>query len=178
MTRGRKPKPAATRKLGGNAGKRPLPPEVETGGVVRPPPPRHIRGRKARDLWRELVDELADAKLLTKLDTVALEMLVRTLIGYRAAAADLEARGYIVWTETNASRTAREANPALAPVEYPAANPNFSVMNKLGATAAKMLAEFGMTPSSRTRVEPAKGAAGESPFEKLAREARASRTKA
>lgn len=152
-----------------------MPGKVATA-VVRPDPPASLYGRKMRDTWRELVDALADAQLITRLDVTALELLVRTLVAYREAADNVARHGLITWTETNASAKKRLEDPDLEPVLYPTQNPSFPLMNRLGATCSKMLAEFGMSPSSRTRVEPVGDEEGETAFERLARESREART--
>jgi phage terminase small subunit len=66
MQRGRKPKPAALRLVGGNAGHRPIneaEPEPK-GAVVKP---AFVKGRAAK-LWQELAPELEEARVLKSWD--------------------------------------------------------------------------------------------------------------
>jgi P27 family predicted phage terminase small subunit len=135
MTRGRKPKPTVTKALEGNAGKRP-PNDREPrprAGVIRMPP--HLEGEAAEE-WSRISAELKAAGVLTMLDAAAL-------------AAYCQAWGRWVEAETQL----RKHGPVVkSPSGYPIQNPYLAIANGAMKQMLAFMVEFGLTPSSRSRI--------------------------
>lgn len=137
MPRGRKPKPTALKILAGNPGKRPLNGCEPKPPVPAHPPrvPRHLN-KEARREWRRIVKVLIDLGLYTEVDRAALAMYCQA---------------WGRWVE--AERTVRELGEVLvSPKGGLYQNPWLHVANKAWEQLNKMLSEFGLTPSSRTRL--------------------------
>lgn len=136
------PKPTALKLVAGNPGKRKLPenePQPDTLDDVAPPP--HLVGDARRE-WKRLAPELKRAGLLTRLDVPALIMYFELFGVYRAALAACRQPGKR--TRFQVVATGARGNP----VDHPA----LRTMTRLHAQLGRLQAEFGMTPSSRTRV--------------------------
>lgn len=91
---------------------------------------------EARKYWKPMLRMLQDAKIVTNADVQALEALCIVYARWREANAQLEKTGLLVKT----------------PNGYPAQSPYLAIANKAFDQMKAMLTEFGMTPSSRTRV--------------------------
>lgn len=147
MPRGRKPKPTAIKKLAGNPGKRKPngeEPKLPAAAAAKPDCPPHLDG-PARHEWQRVADLLHSAGLLTQVDRAA-------LAGYCVA--------WGRWIQAETSL--REHGPIVkSPSGYPIQNPWLSVANAALAQVQKLAAEFGMTPSSRSRVRAPEAAKAE-----------------
>ncbi len=141
--RGRKPDPTRLKVVKGNPGGRPLsadepePPMVEADTL----PPEWL-SPEAREHWPEVAKHLRDAKILTVMDVTALSLYCEAFARWRAAQAEVAANGMIVYSAKSG---------------FPVQSPYVSIANAAWAQMLKILVEFGMTPSSRTRVKTAKG---------------------
>ncbi len=132
---GRKAKPTAIRRREGNPGKRawnhgePIPPEVI------PDCPEHLSDVAAAE-WHRVAATLHEMGVLSTVDRAAL-------------AAYCQAYGRWVEAEERMRQT-----PLLirTPSGYPQQSPWLSIANKQLELMAKFMAELGMTPSSRSRV--------------------------
>jgi P27 family predicted phage terminase small subunit len=135
--KGRKPKPTKLKIIDGNPGKRPLnesepDPDQE---IKCPQAPGHLNDA-AKEEWDRMAPELYDIGLLTKIDIAALE-------AYCTA--------YARWIE--AEDKIREGGMLVnAPSGYPIQTPYLSIANKAIDQIKAFLTEFGMTPSSRSRI--------------------------
>ncbi len=137
---GRRPKPTALRLLEGNAGKRPLNKKEPKPKRGVPTSPSYL-SKRAKEAWVRIGGELEAMGVLTIADGTALEVLVLTYDEWRSAHDAIVDRGgalsYDCETETG---TIVRAYPEVA----------------IRADAAKrlrgMLTEFGLTPSSRSKV--------------------------
>lgn len=136
--RGRKPKPTALKMLEGNAGKRQLPEDEPKPQVVDilPPAPRSL-GRGGRAEWRKQVATLTSTRVLTVSDLLALEQL--------CARAD-ELGGLTTWLQ-------REMRRPLAKRQLDLVKWLHAAIDRKQTVAVKLEAEFGLTPSSRSRVK-------------------------
>lgn len=141
MGRGRKPKPTAEKKAAGNPGNRPLnenEPEIQPG---IPEMPDHLRP-DAVDAWNQICERLGPTGILTKVDGLALEMLVEAyadLLTARKAIADFGSEYY---TTTNAEGSVmHRAHPAVA------------IVQDADRRVRSWASEFGMTPSARSKVK-------------------------
>jgi P27 family predicted phage terminase small subunit len=134
--RGRKPKPTAVKVLAGNPGKRALNHAEPRPKVVRPRPPEHLSDEE-KAKWKLVVRELHPLGLVTTIDVDALAMYCVIYARWVKAERMVREKGEII--KTAAGNIIQ--NPYLS-----IANRALEQLNKLGA-------EFGMTPSSRSRVK-------------------------
>lgn len=133
---GRKPKPTALKVLAGNPGKRALNRAEPKPRVVMPRPPEHL-SEDEKTKWKAVVRELHPLGLVTTIDRDALAMYCVIYVRWMKAEKIVREKGEVM--KTAAGNLIQ--NPYL-----PIANRALDQLNKLGA-------EFGMTPSSRTRVK-------------------------
>jgi P27 family predicted phage terminase small subunit len=145
--RGRKPLPSNVVRLRGNPGKRRLN-DAEPRPVAKAPPCPPCLGDEARKEWQRLSQELAELGLLTGLDQ-----------GMLAA----YCQAHALWVEAVAS-IERYGTMVKSPNGYPMQSPYVAVANKQVDIMVRIAAEFGMTPSSRTRIRVGPKAP-EDPFE-------------
>jgi len=147
--RGRKPKPTALRRLQGNPGKRPLnAAEPAPAAGARPPNcPRHL-DRAARREWRRLARRLHRLGLFTEIDRAALAAHCQAWSRWIAAEELIAADGLTV--------TTGKGNV----IQHPAVG----IANKAMEVMLKFAVEFGLTPSSRSRIHAAPPAQAD-PFE-------------
>jgi len=134
--RGRKPKPTAVKRLAGNPGKRPLNANEPTPPVPDAVPyaPRHLNG-EAKKEWRRLTGILMDLGLYTTIDRAALAIYCQAWGRWVVAERMLQERGEILTSDTG----------------YLYQNPWRYEANKAQDMMRRMMTEFGMTPSSRSR---------------------------
>jgi len=139
--RGRKPAPSHLKLVRGNPGRRPLNAAEPKVKRARPSAPEHMSDR-GRETWGYVSGLLDRMGILSEVDAVALELLCEAYADYLAARAELKAFG----SETYATETANgdkmyRSHPAVAQ------------RNDADRRIRGWLAEFGMTPSARTRVK-------------------------
>ena len=133
--RGPPPQPTVLKLLKGNPGKRPLnEDEPQPDALTTFEPPASL-SKAAADHWKIIAPLLASNRLLTELDTDALGMYC-------------EAKA--VWTDAQAKYS--KAPIIKAPSGYPMISPYHSVASRAFDQMSKLLTEFGLTPSSRTRI--------------------------
>lgn len=135
MLRGRKPKPTELKRLAGNPGKRRLPPAKPKGRLVVPACPSHLAG-VARLKWHSLSRELARSGLLARTDIDALAAYCTVWARWLDAKAKLDKFGDIL------------KNPG----GFPMMSPYLLIVNKCLEQMLRLGTEFGLTPSSRSRV--------------------------
>src|SRR5689334_92750 len=133
---GRKPKPTALKLLAGNPGKRALNYAEPKPKVILPRPPAHL-SEDEKNKWKLIVHELHPLGLVTTIDKDALAMYCVIYVRWIKAEKMVREKGEIIKTATGNIIQ----NPYLS-----IANRALEQLNKLGA-------EFGMTPSSRSRVK-------------------------
>lgn len=155
--RGPKTKPTTLKLLTGTARSGRLNPQEPRPEVVQPDAPAHLSDA-ARVEWDRIVTELLALRLLTNLDRAAL-------------AAYCQAYGRWSSAETALARMAeRDAVTDGLIVKTKSGNliqnPLVGAANKAMADMVRYAAEFGLTPSARTRV--AGGIAGDDPFDDCA----------
>lgn len=139
MGQGRKPLPTEMKKLRGgiNTYHRSMPEnEIEPKKYSKPPtPPRRLNDIGKKE-WKRISKELHRLNLLTKIDTVALEAYCACYATWVQAQQEIQEKGLLV----------------NAPSGYPIINPLVSIANTTLKNMYKFLVEFGMTPSSRTKM--------------------------
>lgn len=152
MTTGRKPKPTHLKLVTGNPGRRPLPKAEAKVVPALPSPPPHLSD-EAKVEWGRVSEELFKVGLLSGVDRAAL-------------AAYCQAYARWVQAERAIAKLA-EHDPITGGLLTRTTNGN-AIQNPLVGTANKAMqdmvryaAEFGMTPSARSRIQasPAEDAA-------------------
>jgi P27 family predicted phage terminase small subunit len=134
--RGRKPQPTKLKLLRGNPGKRPLPENEPQLEASMPEPPEFLEGAGLKE-WNRIAPLLHGAGLLTALDSAAL---------------GVGCQSYGVYLE--ATRNLRKSGTVIKSIQgQPMMSPYLKVANVALQQWTRMLAEFGMTPSSRTRIK-------------------------
>ncbi|MCA3380174.1 MAG: phage terminase small subunit P27 family [Roseomonas sp.] len=144
MTRGRKPKPTHLKLVIGNPGKRPLPKAEAKAVRALPSPPPHLSD-EAKVEWGRVSEELYKIGLLSGVDRAALaaycQAYARWVQAERAIAEmgkrDMLTGGLMIKT-TNGNAVQ---------------NPLVGTANKAASDMVRYAAEFGMTPSARSRIE-------------------------
>jgi P27 family predicted phage terminase small subunit len=157
--RGRQPKPSVLRVLEGNPGKRKINKTEPRPPVCVPECPEWVSA-DARKYWGEVSEMLHNLGVLTSADIIALALLVDALAQYIGAKEDIAQRG-----DTQVSESG-----------YECPRPSVAIRNKSVETVVKILAHFGMTPSSRSSISIAKNKEPESPLVELMRRANERRT--
>jgi len=136
--KGRKPKPTQLKVIQGNPGKRTINKDEPEATVVAPdtPAPDHL-GELAKECWTQMVGMLSGSKVITELDLHGLELYCAAYQNWRDAQAKVIELGAIVKSPKSG---------------YPVQSPYFAISNKAHEQMVKLAAEFGLTPSSRSRV--------------------------
>ena len=138
--KGRKPKPTRMKALAGNPGRRPLnsdEPEVFPSDLA---PPHDLRGL-ALKAWKKLAPLLARMKLFTDADRDALEMYCTAYGHWKDAEEKIREHGAVV----------------KAPSGYIQQSPYIGIAKQMREEMRKLLPEFGLTPSSRSRLNVSAG---------------------
>lgn len=130
-----RPEPTVLKVIKGNPGKGPLP-ENEP----KPEPLRSLRAPAelsdmAAKHWKVVVKQLSKAKILTEMDIPALIVYCESYAQWQHAVQEINKYGPVTWDG-----------------DIPKRSPYVTIVDNAFKQCAKMLSEFGMTPSSRTRV--------------------------
>ncbi len=133
------------KELAGNPGKRQLNRREPKPANALPPCPRHLSIEAKRE-WRRMGGELARMGVVTVVDRAALAAYCQAWSRWVDAEGQVARLGTIVKT----------ANGNLIQ------NPYLAVANRAMEQMAKLATEFGMTPSSRSRIQVAEKDAGPS----------------
>lgn len=146
MRAGPKPKPTLVKKLAGNPGRRPLnqhEPQFEGGPVTVPGWLDSVARREFKRVLR-----ISPERLITQADRGTLAAMCQ--LYSRAVQAELALRkdGLVIAT-TNGNLIQ---------------NPYVGIANKAWADYVRLTAEFGLTPSSRTRIQLGDEPEAEDPF--------------
>lgn len=134
--RGRKPKPTALKQLEGNPGKRAVNKKEPKPVSEIPSCPNHLQGI-ARQEWNRIVKELKALGMITKLDRAALAICCTAYADYVKACNKLKKEGEVIISEKGGMYQ----------------NPWVAIKKRSMDQIAKFYAEFGMTPSSRSRIQ-------------------------
>lgn len=135
--RGRRPKPTALKLAQGNPGKRRLNKlEPRPSLPDRLPEPPVFLGFEARQEWERVGGILLQVRILTGADLSALAQYCKIFGRWVEAERMVEKRGAVV--------RAKNGTPIL--------NPHLVVANQTIKQMGKYLSEFGLTPSSRSRI--------------------------
>ncbi|WJM83225.1 phage terminase small subunit P27 family [Pectobacterium brasiliense] len=131
--------PTHLRLVRGNPSKRPINKNEPQPSKGVPPTPKHFT--KQEKYWfKRLAEELDAIGVITQLDGKALELLVKTYIQYRNHCDVLDRDGYSYKTDDGLLK----------------AHPEAAMKDRALASINGMLGGFGMTPSSRSKVNASK----------------------
>ena len=131
--KGRKPVPRSIRELEGDVSHRPLP-DCPTPPAKLPKCPPHL-SPGARKVWRRMGPKFAALGVMAEVDEAAFSIFCEA---------------YAAWMEL--SELARRDGPIVRVNGQPVPNPYAVRADKAAETCRKWLAEFGGSPSSRTRL--------------------------
>jgi P27 family predicted phage terminase small subunit len=132
---GRRPKPTKLKLLQGTQRSDRVNRQEPDPKSEIPSCPKHIQGESRRE-WKRITKELGALGLLTKVDRAAIAAYCDAYGRWTEALGKLHEKGLLV----------------KAPSGYPILNPYLSIINSALDQMRKFLTEFGMTPSSRTRI--------------------------
>ncbi len=147
---GRKPLPTHLKLVKGTARPHRLNKNEPKPAVAVPEPPAHLDER-ARGKFVAMAEMLARHGVMTELDAGALARYVVVWCRWVDAEAEIKRRGPVVKTE---------AGNVIQ-------NPFLAVANKCLLQMAQLESEFGLTPSSRSRIRMAEPAETIDPFEEF-----------
>lgn len=138
--RGRKPKPTALKLAEGNPGKRKINRGEPKPDGAAPACPRHLKG-EARKEWVRLVPELEKIGLMTKVDLAAMACYCESWGLYLQALAAM-------------ARPAKKGGGAVTVTDKgnQIQSPWLAIANRQKALIRSFLAEFGLTPATRSRL--------------------------
>lgn len=143
MTVGRKPKPTHLKLVTGNPGKRPLPKAEAKVVPALPSPPPHLSD-EAKVEWGRVSEDLYKVGLLSGVDRAVLAAYCQSYARWvqaERAIAEMAKRdqltGGLMIKTTNGNAIQ---------------NPLVGTANKAAADMVRYAAEFGMTPSARSRI--------------------------
>lgn len=134
--RGRKPKPSAIKELEGNPGKRAVNHQEPKPDVAIPVCPPHLKG-VARTEWKRLTEELLALKLISKINRATLAICCTAWADYVKACNKLDKEGEVIVSDQGGMYQ----------------NPWVAIKKRSMDQVMKFYAEFGMTPSSLTRLK-------------------------
>jgi P27 family predicted phage terminase small subunit len=132
---GRRPKPSALKKVTGNPGKRAVNENEPKPLACVPTFPEHL-DIEARAEWERITPELVKLGILARVDRAALSAYCMAWSRWVDAETNLKKFGAVIKT----------------PKGYPIQNPYLGIANTAIDIMRRFLIEFGMTPSSRSRI--------------------------
>ncbi len=133
--RGPPPQPTALKLAAGNPGHRPLNQSEPKPEAVTPTCPPHL-SRAAKAEWKRIVPELEKLGLLTRIDRAALAAYCGSWARWVQAEKKLDKGNLVV----------------IAPNGYETPSAWFTISRTAADQMRKFLVEFGLTPSSRSRL--------------------------
>ena len=147
MPKGRRPTPASVKKLAGNPGKRKIRTDLPAPVGSPPMPKRLLVEPLAVEKWNEFVPLLLELGTLTLADGEALATLCEVYAASQACLLELRATGPVMRTDLGGVKP----------------NPAGPLYRGLVSLQASLMGEFGLTPTSRTRL----GAKQEKPTDEV-----------
>ena len=129
-------KPTALKILEGNPGKKPLPQNEPKPAPIMPDPPTWLDA-EGKKFWETYGPKLNLLGLLTEIDGPAFTAICERYALYVKCVKTLKKKGLIMETESG----------------YEQQRPEVSIAKNALADVKAFLTEFGMTPSSRSRID-------------------------
>lgn len=151
--KGRTPIPTAQKALAGNPGRRPPNSgEPKPSAWIQTDPPRWL-DNDAMIIWHEMAPVLDEQmQVLTEADVISFAVLCDRVAEYRRLAMDLRDNGKTQETINRKGGSMVRARPEVAQ------------FNEVFRQVRAMLADFGMSPAARTRVQMALPFKGNDPL--------------
>lgn len=151
--KGRKPKPTHLKLVTGNAGKRKINDREPKPNIEIPPVPAHLSD-EAKVEWGRVSILLHQLGLVSHIDRSALAAYCQAYADWIYAEEQLRKFGPVVKSPTKTvTRKARDGSEITeSSGGYPMQSPFLAIRNKALELMHKYMVEFGMTPSSRTRI--------------------------
>lgn len=171
--RGPRPKPTRMKVIEGTFRPDRAPKNEPKPPAKIPTAPKWL-GPDAKAEWRRVTKQLAPLEMLTELDRTTLALYCQALQDYLDAQRDLEreyqfmmerlqeAKDVVMLSNIGRGQSADEAEPLAQPMSKLTAvtpkgatiiHPLVSIRNEAWKRVLKAAAEFGMTPSSRSRID-------------------------
>lgn len=141
MRPGPPPKPTRLRVLEGNPSKRPLPKNEPKPEPTAPKCP-HWLHKYAKQEWKRIAPQLERLGLLTQIDMVALAGYCESWAQYREAIEYIHKHGPVYPIRDDEGR-----------IKYLQQVPQVAIANNSLKHIRAFCAEFGLTPSSRARIQ-------------------------
>ncbi|KAA1140634.1 phage terminase small subunit P27 family [Citrobacter portucalensis] len=138
--------PTHLRLVRGNPSKRPINKNEPQPPKGVPPVPKHF-DKQGKYWFKRMAEELDAIGVISQLDARALELLVEAYTEYRHHCETLDREGYTYAVYSDDADEGKEREIRMIK-PHPAAMMKADAWKRLRA----MLAEFGMTPSSRSKV--------------------------
>jgi P27 family predicted phage terminase small subunit len=166
---GRKPLPDAVKQLRGTDQPVRMSKSVTKLTVQIPEPPEYLSERAKEAYW-QLASVLHTMRIITIADKTALELLCESYATYRECYEFVQKNSrtyetYSTYPVRNAEGMVTGHEQVEGSVMY-RPRPEVAMMNEAWKQVRSMLAEFGLTPSSRSKVS-AMGENEEDPFDKF-----------
>jgi len=143
MARGRKPKPTHLKLITGNPGRRALNTKEPSLPSALPSPPTHLSD-EAKIEWDRVAEDLYRIGILTNIDRAVLAAYCQAY--GRWVSAELALTEMAKNDEVTHGLTVKTINGNILQ------NPMVGMANKAMADMVRYAAEFGMTPSARSRI--------------------------
>ncbi len=147
--KGKKPIPTNLKVIHGTAQPcrmNPNEPKPEKAGCPKAPKTLSIEARKH---WRRITKDLEACGVLTNIDQDALAVYCELYAQWVEAGNMIRKKGMVIADPRYADRKTESGKAMVVPI----LSPYFRASMKLSDQMKQMLVEFGMTPSSRTRVQ-------------------------
>lgn len=141
---GRRPLPTAVKKLRGNPGKRPLNAKEPKAPAGDPSMPKGLSAAAAKE-WKSILPELRQLGVLSRIDGKALAAYCHAYARWMEAEKEIKKHGIVV------EEPILIAGIETGYVRYKK-NPAVTISESHLKLMKSFLVEFGMTPSSRSRV--------------------------
>ncbi len=113
----------------------------------RPAAPKTLSG-SARKHWHKITKDLSSCGVLTLMDQDALALYCEIYARWVEAGDMVQKKGMVIADPRYAGKTTKDGQRITVPV----LSPYFRASLKLSEQMKQMLCEFGMTPSSRSRI--------------------------
>lgn len=136
MARGRKPKPTQLRLDQGNPGRKKISPDEPTPNIIAPKCPHHLTPFAKRE-WNRITPLLLKLGLLSQLDMASIAAYCQVYDRWRKAETKVRRHGELI---------------VINSMGYLQQNPWLNIANKSLDQMKVFYAEFGLTPSARTKL--------------------------
>ena len=153
MPTGRKPTPTSLKVLNGNPGKRPLPKNEPKPTPTAPDCPEWLSDN-AKAEWQRIAPQLEKLGLLTQVDQTALAAYCESWALYKDCTEYIHKNGYSYpLFERDKDGEIKRDSHGKPLLKYMQQWPQVSIANKALMQVRAFCTEFGLTPSSRGRLQ-------------------------